>query len=124
MRYLALTFVQVVRRPADYVTSLPSKNVRQMAISALNIWLNVPETATRQIDSIVAKLHTASLMLDDVEDRSELRRGKPSSHTVFGPAQTINSAGFRVIEAMSESRALGEVQCLDVFIGKLIYTFG
>lgn len=42
--------------------------------------------------------------LDDLEDGSMLRRGQPSTHSVYGAAQTINSATYqnmRVIELAS-----------------------
>lgn len=36
-------------------------------------------------------LHTGSLIVDDVEDRSAVRRGGPSAHMIFGEALAINS---------------------------------
>lgn len=36
--------------------------------------------------------HFAELLCSDIQDNSNLRRGAPSAHTVFGVAQTINSA--------------------------------
>lgn len=39
-------------------------------------------------------LHNASLMIDDVEDKSEVARGKPAVHMLFGPELTINAACY------------------------------
>lgn len=39
-------------------------------------------------------LHTASLVIDDIEDNSTLRRGVPVAHSVFGIAAAINSANY------------------------------
>jgi geranylgeranyl pyrophosphate synthase/predicted secreted hydrolase len=36
-------------------------------------------------------LHTGSLIVDDVEDRSVVRRGGPAAHVIFGEALSINS---------------------------------
>ncbi|OCC09733.1 polyprenyl synthetase family protein [Streptomyces sp. PTY087I2] len=36
-------------------------------------------------------LHTGSLMVDDVQDASPLRRGKPAAHTVFGTPTALNA---------------------------------
>jgi geranylgeranyl pyrophosphate synthase len=36
-------------------------------------------------------MHTGSLIVDDVEDRSDVRRGGPSAHKMFGEAIAINS---------------------------------
>ncbi len=57
-------------------------------------------------------------MLDDIQDSSELRRGKPATHTVFGPMQTINSAGYRFLDALNEVRKLHGEKCLAIFCGK------
>jgi geranylgeranyl pyrophosphate synthase/predicted secreted hydrolase len=43
-------------------------------------WLALPEL-----------LHTGSLIIDDVQDRSEVRRGGPAVHTVHGEATAINA---------------------------------
>merc|ERR1712032_64042 len=40
---------------------------------------------------LVEVLHNSSLMLDDVEDKSEERRGKPCVHLTFGEAIAINA---------------------------------
>ncbi|TDQ54369.1 polyprenyl synthetase family protein [Actinorugispora endophytica] len=37
-------------------------------------------------------LHTGCLVVDDVEDRSPLRRGRPAVHTVFGDPTAVNAA--------------------------------
>ncbi|KAF7194703.1 Ophiobolin F synthase [Pseudocercospora fuligena] len=105
----------LVSRPAQYITSLHSKSIRSILSKALNVWLNICEGDFERIDSIVTLLHNASLMLDDVEDHSDLRRGQPSTHLVFGVEQTINSAGYRIIEASKEARKLAAPQSLDIF---------
>lgn len=85
--------------PSTYISSMPSKGVRQALIDALNTWLCVPAGPLSTITSIVNMLHNASLILDDIEDNSPLRRGKPAAHTIFGQAQAINSANFMFVRA-------------------------
>ncbi|KAI5376644.1 hypothetical protein J4E82_004590 [Alternaria postmessia] len=99
-----------VQAPFDYITSLPSKGVRDTFTDALNIWLNVPETVVSRIKSLGNRLHAASLMLDDIEDGSNLRRGQPATHTVFGIAQTINSGCYEILLAVSEAQELGAAE--------------
>lgn len=50
-------------------------------------------------------LHNASLILDDVQDASALRRGRPATHAVFGVAQSINSATYLFVQAVSAVQA-------------------
>lgn len=57
--------------------------------------------------------------LDDLQDGSQLRRGSPATHIVFGEAQTINSATFQYVEAIAELRKLTNPVCLDIFIDEM-----
>ncbi len=43
-------------------------------------WLAMPEL-----------MHVGSLLVDDVQDRSQVRRGGPAAHTIYGEALTINA---------------------------------
>ncbi|KAL2139942.1 hypothetical protein VTI28DRAFT_4454 [Corynascus sepedonium] len=95
--------------PFTYVQSMPSKGVRDALADALNLWAGLPETAVTRIKKVINDLHTASLMLDDIEDGSELRRGYPAAHGVFGLPQTINSACFAIVEAIQKAHELSDV---------------
>lgn len=57
--------------------------------------------------------------LDDIEDSSPLRRGRPATHIVFGSAQTTNTANYSIVEALGMIQKLDSKPCLDIFIGKL-----
>ena len=48
------------------------------------IHFKVPEDKTVAIAEIVQMLHNASLLLDDIEDSSILRRGLPVAHLIYG----------------------------------------
>ncbi|CAO2651134.1 Nn.00g094310.m01.CDS01 [Neocucurbitaria sp. VM-36] len=110
---------EIVSEPYRYQSSLPSKGVRERAIDALNWWLEVPEQDVTLIKSVIQSLHCSSLMLDDMEDNSPIRRGKPSTHIVYGNAQTINSATFQWIEALALLQQLHRPQCTGVFIDEM-----
>ncbi|OJJ87098.1 uncharacterized protein ASPGLDRAFT_23142 [Aspergillus glaucus CBS 516.65] len=101
--HLGLAISTIVDSPSHYIDSKPSKGIRERTIDAINLWLQVPEQDLAVIKNVCRLLHGASLMLDDIEDSSKFRRGQVSTHTVFGSAQTINSAGYRVNEALKES---------------------
>lgn len=92
--------------PCDYIRSMPSKNVRGSLVAALNTWLHIPRKSQQLIEEIIQLLHDASLILDDIQDNSPIRRGKPAVHTIFGPSQAINSANFMFVRAVQTSRFL------------------
>lgn len=73
-----------------------------MMIDAFNHWLALPNHQLDIVKRIVGQLHTASLLMDDVEDGSELRRGMPVAHKIYGIPQTINSANYVYFLAYQE----------------------
>lgn len=48
---------------------------------------------------LVEFVHTASLIHDDIEDNSDLRRGKPAIHILYGLDSALNSASWLYFEA-------------------------
>ncbi|KAI0060577.1 terpenoid synthase [Artomyces pyxidatus] len=80
--------------PYTYLASAPGKGIRGTMIEAFNTWLDVPEPKLRLIVRVVSMLHNASLLIDDIEDDSQLRRGQPASHKIYGIPQTINTANY------------------------------
>ncbi|KAJ3757192.1 farnesyltranstransferase [Lentinula raphanica] len=91
-----------VMEPFTFITSNPGKDMRGRLIEAFNVWLNVPQDKTIVIARIVNMLHAASLMVDDIEDDSQLRRGRPVAHKVYGIPQTINTANYVYFLAFQE----------------------
>lgn len=47
-----------------------------------------------RVGGLIEHLHCASLIIDDIEDGSVQRRGKPCSHSVFGIDYAINAANL------------------------------
>ena len=55
------------------------------------------------------------LRLDDLEDNSPLRRGRPSTHNIYGASQTINSATYQFTQATALAANLSNPSCLRIF---------
>jgi len=75
-------------------------------MQAFNAWLHVPQPKLQVIGRVIAMLHNASLLIDDIEDNSQLRRGRPVAHKIYGVPQTINSANYVYFLAFQEILAL------------------
>ncbi|OAA58257.1 geranylgeranyl pyrophosphate synthetase [Cordyceps fumosorosea ARSEF 2679] len=103
---------RIVRGPFDYALSHPGKDIRSQLIAAFDEWLCVPPASLAVITRVVGMLHEASLLVDDVQDSSELRRGFPVAHHIFGVAQTINAANYVYFAALQELLALGNGKAL------------
>ncbi|KAL1945260.1 hypothetical protein VTO73DRAFT_2111 [Trametes versicolor] len=92
--------------PFTHIFSIPGKEIRGQMIAAFNAWLNVPTDKLAIISKVVSMLHTASLLVDDIEDDAQLRRGVPVAHKIYGIPQTINSANYVYFLAYQELFAL------------------
>lgn len=106
--------------PYDYLQTHPGKDVRRQLIEAFNSWLQVPSESLEIITRVVGMLHTASLLIDDVEDNSVLRRGIPVAHNIFGTAQTINSANYVYFLALQEVQKLNNPAAINIFVNELL----
>lgn len=58
--------------------------------------------------------------LDDIEDRSPFRRGKPSTHTIYGFPQTINSANYLYVLALKAVLELENPVCPGIYVDELM----
>lgn len=111
---------KVVRAPFEYAISHPGKDFRAQLIAAFNAWLDVPPASLDVITKVVAMLHESSLLVDDVQDSSELRRGFPVAHAIFGVPQTINSANYICYVALQELQRLDNPRCISIFAEELV----
>ncbi len=70
-------------------------------------WLAMPEL-----------LHTGSLIIDDVEDRSLLRRGGPTCHLIYGEALAINAgcAAYFLSETLIHESRLSDKEKLRAYV--------
>jgi geranylgeranyl diphosphate synthase, type III len=111
---------QILMGPYEYLIAQPGKNIRSQLIAAFNEWLEVPVESLEVIKNVVGMLHTASLLVDDVEDSSLLRRGLPVAHSIFGTAQTINSANYVYFVALQEFTKLNNPKAVSIYTEELL----
>jgi geranylgeranyl pyrophosphate synthase len=62
-------------------------------------------------------LHNASLLIDDIEDNSKLRRGVPVAHNIYGVPLTINAANYVYFLAMEKALTLRHPDVTQIFVG-------
>jgi geranylgeranyl pyrophosphate synthase len=105
--------------PIDYTQSMSSKNVRLQLIDAFSLWLPLPPSALCIIKDVINYLHNSSLMIDDIQDGSLLRRGETATHVIFGQAQTINSATYMFVQATKIIHYLHKPALITVMIEEL-----
>ncbi len=94
--------------PAEEFLSRPGKAVRAMIVDAG--WAlgggsvgDMPE----RLALVIELLHAGSLIIDDIEDGSQLRRGAPALHHVIGTPLAINTGSWMYFWALAEIEQLG-----------------
>jgi geranylgeranyl diphosphate synthase type 3 len=110
---------KILLGPYDYMFNQPGKDIRKQLIAAFNAWLNLPERSLAIITQVIGMLHTSSLLVDDVEDSSILRRGVPVAHSIFGTAQTLNSANYVYFLALQELLKLDNSKSVQIYSEEL-----
>ncbi|TNN19353.1 Geranylgeranyl pyrophosphate synthase [Schistosoma japonicum] len=111
---------KVVMEPYNYTCSTNGKGIRSLLMAAFNYWLKVPESTLDVISSVIQMLHNASLIIDDIEDGSYLRRGKPAAHCVFGTASSINSANYVYFLALEKLSVLRRPESVKIFTEQML----
>ena len=106
---------ELLTEPYRYLTQKPGKGVRIRLVTAFNHWLNISQDKMDLISEVIQTLHNASLLVDDIEDNSVLRRGLPVAHKVFGTAQTLNCANYMYFVVLNKIAKLHSTDTVDIF---------
>ncbi|CAJ0760501.1 6792_t:CDS:2 [Entrophospora sp. SA101] len=111
---------KILLEPFNYLLAYPGKEIRTKLIDAFDYWLKVPKDQLKIIAKLVEMLHTASLLIDDVEDDSTLRRGVPVAHSIYGIPSTINCANYVYFLALNELSKLNNSNVFHIFTEELL----
>lgn len=90
----------ILKKPFLHISQQRGKKFRTRLIDIFNQIYQLPDQVLTTLSQIIEILHNASLMIDDIEDNSLLRRGVKTSHLVYGIPMTINSANYMYFVAM------------------------
>eukprot|EP00698_Gefionella_okellyi_P015119 TRINITY_DN4243_c0_g1_i1.p1 TRINITY_DN4243_c0_g1~~TRINITY_DN4243_c0_g1_i1.p1 ORF type:complete len:337 (-),score=51.88 TRINITY_DN4243_c0_g1_i1:25-945(-) len=111
---------KILLEPYDYISKIKGKEIRPQLIEAFNHWIKAPQERVDCIKQIVQKLHNASLLIDDIEDNSRLRRGQPAAHKIYGEATVINTGNFVYFLALQDTLALEKPEAVKVFSDEMV----
>ncbi|XP_032639020.1 geranylgeranyl pyrophosphate synthase isoform X2 [Chelonoidis abingdonii] len=76
--------------------------------------------AQKVIIEVTEMLHNASLLIDDIEDNSKLRRGFPVAHSIYGIPSVINSANYVYFLGLQKVLTLDHPEAVKVFTRQLL----
>ncbi|XP_044761253.1 geranylgeranyl pyrophosphate synthase-like [Coccinella septempunctata] len=106
--------------PFTYICQIPGKNIRSKLARAFNHWMKIPEDTLSQIEEIVHILHNSSLLIDDIQDSSILRRGVPVAHSIYGVPSSINAANYCLCIALERVLELKNPEAVTVYNEQLL----
>jgi len=109
-----------VLEPMTYLAGVPGKDVRGQLIDCFQEWLQIPVDKVDAVKIVVTDLHNASLLVDDIEDNSKLRRGMPVAHSIFGVPVTLNCANYVYFLALEKCHSLNNLSAMSIFVKELL----
>ncbi|XP_078041160.1 geranylgeranyl pyrophosphate synthase quemao isoform X1 [Augochlora pura] len=111
---------EILLEPFSYILQVPGKQIRAKLAQAFNYWLKIPHDKLQAVGDIIQMLHTSSLLIDDIQDNSVLRRGIPVAHNIYGIASTINAANYVLFIALEKVIALNHPEGTQVYVEQLL----
>ncbi len=97
-----------LRLPAEQFLVRPGKHFRgRLSETAWCLAGGAPDALPCELPLLVEILHAGSLIVDDVQDDSDRRRGRPSLHRVVGVPLAINTGNLFYCWALELIASLG-----------------
>ncbi|MDQ3364996.1 MAG: polyprenyl synthetase family protein, partial [Myxococcota bacterium] len=94
--------------PAAEFLARPGKELRTTIVRAgWTLGGGPPAAMCERLPLVIELLHAGSLIIDDVEDGSEDRRGAPTLHRLIGVPLAINTGSWMYFWALAELAELG-----------------
>ncbi|XP_015188442.1 PREDICTED: geranylgeranyl pyrophosphate synthase [Polistes dominula] len=111
---------EILLQPFNYILQIPGKKIRTKLAHAFNYWLKIPDNKLQAVGNITQMLHNSSLLLDDIQDDSILRRGIPVAHSIFGVPSTINAANYVLFISLEKILALNHPEATQIFTEQIL----
>ena len=86
--------------PVTYYKQQKGKNIRRILGDIIGKFLQVNIEDINLINSIINNVHTASLVIDDIQDDSTLRRNQPCAHIKYGIPLSINAGYLEIFKTL------------------------
>ena len=110
-----------IQEPMKYISETTGKSSRTFIINYLYGLLGIDDSQfNSEVDRVVGIIHNASLLVDDVQDESLIRRGKECAHLIYGNGLTINSGYLSIFSLLKENTISCFIKNHDLEINNLL----
>lgn len=106
--------VALIGRVAEHIVSGGGKRLRPALVILAAGAFGYAGDQHYKLAAVVEFIHTATLLHDDVVDESELRRGQPTSNSLFGNAAAVLVGDFVYSRAFQMMVEVGDMRVMEV----------
>ena len=93
---------EALNRPAEQFLSRCGKRIRASLVNESFRAAGGIDEPCREIAEGIELLHAGSLIIDDIEDGSSLRRGEPTLHRQIGIPLALNTGNWMYFQALEK----------------------
>jgi geranylgeranyl diphosphate synthase type 3 len=93
---------EILLEPVTYYKTQKGKDIRKLLCNIFGKLLGIKNENLELINKIINDCHNASLVIDDIEDNSELRRHKPCAHIKYGIPLSLNAGYYSIFKSLNE----------------------
>ena len=93
---------KLINQPVEYYLNMKGKNIRNELCNFLGTIFNINIEDIESINDTINIIHNASLVIDDIEDNSLLRRSNDCAHIKYGIPLSINSGYMSIFKVLSD----------------------
>lgn len=111
-RYLDASLYEPLRE----FLSVPGKELRGRLVRASYVLAGGRGEPPHALPWLVEMLHAGSLIIDDIEDDSELRRGRPALHRTHGVPLALNAGNWMYFWPLAELEKLGLPPAVELLL--------
>ncbi|CAK1545966.1 unnamed protein product [Leptosia nina] len=101
--------------PYTHISRIKNKQLRVKLPLAFNEFYKLPDELANKIVDLVDMLHNGTLLIDDIQDNTLIRRGVPAAHSVYGIPLTLNTALHVIVLMVTRLLELGNPMAIKVF---------
>jgi len=106
--------VVLVNQIAEYIVGSGGKRLRPLVTVVVARACGCADSRYTEAAAIIEFIHTATLLHDDVVDRSELRRGRDTANAVWGNEPSVLVGDYVYSRAFEMMVSLGNMRIMDV----------
>jgi octaprenyl-diphosphate synthase len=108
--------VDVITDIAGYLMAGGGKRIRPMLLLLSAKALGCQSQSRIRLGAVVEMLHTATLVHDDIIDKANIRRGRPSSNTTWGNAKCVLAGDWLYMQSFSAALEERNFRVLELLI--------